>query len=848
MNRQPSKIARVLLWFASFASLVDGQQVGIEQDRQRRLWEGLVARRMFTLAETLCREQMSDPSASPRHRAEWSGRLIRSVVENARQVPAAQRSTMWQKAEEAARHFAASDPGNPWNTAVQYQAAMALVARAESSVLPSELGLMDSQVALAELRSAAKALVLLETELEQQLRAKARGNTVRKIAGPTQLQLKTLRARVFDAFGRIHLSQARLYKQGTPDRLNSCLSAIQYFEKISPTDVPAEFWDQVQLNVIIALRLKRDFQAAERRLDRLLEADREAEMKLMARAERIRLALAQQQDERAQAYVTLDREVDGRVSADLDMARLETMLYQWKQSRESGQAESARSWREKAVELVAVIEREHSPFWLHRAETLLATAAAGGTDDDFDVLKRTARNLYLRGQLDESVVAYDQASAAAEAGGNAAAAFRFAFEVAAIQDQRGLHKDALRRFRSAASRFPSQSDAPRAHESAIVIAAEMALESADSPKAEANEPLQIYQHLLTEHLATWPNSPSAARVRLWLARLYEHQQEYALAAETYISIRDGEVEPRALFQRAKSCYFTALERTAERERKLHDALSLLREIAGDRPVNAQRISVEIRRREAILLATELQLRFPNNVTTSELEQPIRALETLLKHTPTTDAPPWRDRAHALMIAALAQTGNWDRVARMVEELRPATSETWLELLTLLARQEIAVDGSQRELGQLQWQLLKRISNRQATLGVTDHNRLNRWRAEAMMRIGDFASAHGVLDTLVQGAPNDVGLRVTFARSLSQSNQLGDLRRALEQWRLVLQHHAPQSPDWFRAKYEIAKIHHNMGHSQRAAEIIRLLTTLHPDLGGKELRHKFQTLLAECDTR
>jgi tetratricopeptide (TPR) repeat protein len=790
---------------------------------------------------------MADESAGPEGQAQWGGRLIGTLIEKARQVPVARRPEVWEQATRAADAFVATQPENPWVFLVQYQAAMAQVARAESTVLPAVLGFADSSVPRADLRTATKALAQLEDELEQRLRVNARGNAVQEIVGPMPGELKALRARVFEARGQVYLDQARLYKSGTPDQLNSCQSAIQYLEKISPADVTAEIWDDVQINSIVALRLKRDFAMAERKLDRLLEADGSTKFKLLARAERIRLALAQGQAGKSQAIVTLGREIEGRVDPELDIACLETMLHQWNRSREARQEDAAQSWRAKAVELVETIERDHSPFWLQRAETLLATAAASGSGADFDVLQRTAKNLYLRGQLDEAVNAYDQAADQAESNGDPNVAYQLAFRAAAIQEHRGLNDDAQQRFRVLASRFVSLPEAPRAHELAILKSAS-ALQDARLSADEFQQRLNAYQELLIEHVTKWPDSESANRVRLWLAKLYERQHEFWLAAQTYCQIRDETADPIVIFQRAKSCYTQALEQATERELKLHTAVTALRELAADRPVDSQRPWADARRREARLMEAELQLRFSREMTASELDQMVRSLESLLNQQPDTGNPQWRDRVQALLVAAHARAQRWDAATRQLDGMQNAISKTWFELLAILAREDIAMDGSQRDLGQIQLVAVDRLMTYNEKRSPTDELQIARWRADALLRTGNFSEAQIVLRPLVNQHPDDFQLREVFAQSLLQSDDPAVLKQALEQWRFVLNNHPPHSSGWFRSKYALALIYHKLGQPKRTAEMIRLLAALHPDLGGGEMRRKFQELLAESERK
>ena len=53
-------------------------------------------------------------------------------------------------------------------------------------------------------------------------------------------------------------------------------------------------------------------------------------------------------------------------------------------------------------------------------------------------------------------------------------------------------------------------------------------------------------------------------------------------------------------------------------------------------------------------------------------------------------------------------------------------------------------------------------------------------------------------------------------------------------------------DMLDAKFQLAQVLLRLDRKQDAAEIIRLTQVLHPDLGGPEMKARFETLLAECE--
>jgi TolA-binding protein len=631
----------------------------------------------------------------------------------------------------------------------------------------------------------------------------------------------------------VHLYQARLYERETPDHLNACLSALKYLGKISPTDVTAKLWIQSRLQSVAAWRLKRDWSRAEGELDKLLQLNDSTQLELLARGERIRLALAQGQRDRAQSVVADGREIDGQVNPELDLAHLEALLCHWQTARQENRTQPAESWRKKAVELVRIIERDHSPYWLQRAENMLASAGAAGAGDDFDILQRTAKSDYLRGRFSEAVSAFGRAAKEAERAGDADAAFRLAFQAAAIQQQRDQFSDASERFRALALKYPERSEAAGAHELAILaLAAELRRDPSEAQK---------YESLLTEHLEKWPTAASADKARLWLAKLYEHQRQLWAAARLYCGVAGKSDMQREALEGAKRCFVTDLNDEAVKDEKLAEAVNLLRQQYSS--VQGQ---YSTRQRQAAMIAAHLRLRFARDVTADELQSTARLMQSFLGDDPGTGNLQWRDRAQSLLIAVLARRENWSRAEYELRGLQHALKDTWFDLLALLTtHHSIVTDGKQQELGRLQLAVLERISVNDQELTAEEQLQFSRWQADALLRTGSFSQAQVVLQPLVEQHPRDGQLQETYAKSLLQSDTPTVLERALAQWRIVLRRSAPQSSRWYRAKYGIALAHFKLGQSQRTAEIIKLLAALHPDLGGDETRAQFEDLLAKC---
>ncbi|HYW78480.1 MAG TPA: hypothetical protein VE890_02850, partial [Thermoguttaceae bacterium] len=101
------------------------------------------------------------------------------------------------------------------------------------------------------------------------------------------------------------------------------------------------------------------------------------------------------------------------------------------------------------------------------------------------------------------------------------------------------------------------------------------------------------------------------------------------------------------------------------------------------------------------------------------------------------------------------------------------------------------------------------------------------------------------ETLAAAAPDDGAIQEAYAELLLSRRDAASLEKAMVKWR-ELEKRSPQgSPRWFRAKYAIAWLHCQSGNKQQTAKMITLLKLLHPDLGGPEMKARFDDLLARC---
>lgn len=132
---------------------------------------------------------------------------------------------------------------------------------------------------------------------------------------------------------------------------------------------------------------------------------------------------------------------------------------------------------------------------------------------------------------------------------------------------------------------------------------------------------------------------------------------------------------------------------------------------------------------------------------------------------------------------------------------------------------------------------QRLSEALKAVPKTPAQRLS--EGQNALKEGRFDEAVAIFKPLAKEFPNAEDVQIGFAEALSAANADQD---ALNQWRKVVQNVKQYSPQWYRAKYEVASLLVKTGQKDKAVEMIRLLKLLRPDLGGAEWSEKFENLL------
>jgi hypothetical protein len=394
--------------------------------------------------------------------------------------------------------------------------------------------------ARAALREATNLLEAIDRELTREIPLRRRAPPAKgDLSGD---ELFSLQQHVQHQLARAQRNRALLFERGSADRLALLSSAVETLERpLAQLSAEEPLQAEIQLDLAECLRLLGRLDEASQLAAALDQEDAAPAIRLRARAELLRVAIAQAKPAAIHRLLEGSRDAGSGasipVSADFDFAILEAQLAlarlasegKWPAASAKPAAEISKEYQDQAAAMAARLEELYGAYWGRRADQLLVTSLPRGSGrGNVQLLARTADSLYVKGALDQAIAAYDEASAQARTDGDLNAAFDLAYKAALVEQNRKKHVEAANRLRILSKSFATHAQAPPAH----LLAAWNAAQVARANPAAANS----YATILREHLSTWPAAETGAQARVWLGKLKESQAAWAESIEAYTGV------------------------------------------------------------------------------------------------------------------------------------------------------------------------------------------------------------------------------------------------------------------------------------------------------------------------
>ncbi|MFO7903692.1 MAG: tetratricopeptide repeat protein [Planctomycetota bacterium] len=725
--------------------------------------------------------------------------MIRIMGQHASHAPPTQREERWRAAHETAQDFLANHPDHPRAILVDLQDALTYLAHGELARREADIA-AEPEAALESarrtIRTATRRLEAIEKQVAEQMPA-----AQRRPEGTDHLssdELFSLQNNIHFQLARAFRNQALCYPTGSADRTAALSLAIEHLTRtLSQSREKDKLTWKVYLELARCYRLQGDLAQADEALEPLMtETDPEA-IRPRAVAERARVMIADGRPKKALEELERTKsKTETSKSPDLDFARLEAMLSLWKSASASQDETRAETWKQKAAEMVAFIERMHGPYWGRRAKLQqLAVAEKGFAGGDVDILASSADELYRKKQFDEAIKTYENAARLSREAGNRDKAVEVEMNAALIEQKLQRHDAAARRFRRLALEHPSHPDASSKHLLAVWNVSRTVGDDASG--------LDRYQTFLQEHLERWSDQETANQAAKWLGDLRRSQDRWKAAIKAYQRITPDSTLYAEAIESLSTCWEELLAEEQREGNAINAALTKATEffdqiIMGNNqqwPEHWSRSQLN-----AALITARLRLKHAPDL----LADAQRVLQAAMEHAPTDDAP-WRRRARSLLIVALAgQAGQRKEAVEMLEQLEAESTSALLpltqDLSTLIGN---AAPPVRAQVAEVQLAAINRLETNATKLDQRQKRRLDQRQAEALHASGRRAEALDLYRRLASEQPDNREIQIEYAEMLSRADDKQTLSEAVVQWQKVARRLRRDSDDWIRARYRIA---------------------------------------------
>jgi hypothetical protein len=835
----PSIVSVPLLCSLLFAAYVSPAHAQAPPTADARFLAGLRQRRLFELAEKHCRDKLADQKIKPVEQAELTIEFVRTLAHHAAFARPDERDELWKQARSTAAGFIRTQAKNPRLILVRVQEALTPLARGELARQELEAGATPVggiEAAKAAIRESTRLLEELSDELTREIPLRRR--TALKEGDLSADELFSLQNIILHQLARARRNQALLYEPNSADRTSSLTQAKETLTSaLSQTTDDSALAAQLRLDLAVSHRLLEEHDACRQLLGELEPPGIPTPVRLAARAEAIRLALDQRRLTEAQKRVEEGRLIDGQASPELDLASLEMCLAQLRAATLANDKVATAKWQNLAAQQARLLTDQHGSYWGRRADQLLLRSLPQGATGNAELLARTADSLYLKGEYDQAVAAYDQAAEKAGQAGDDKSALELAYKAALVQEERKLHRSAAERFCALAVQLKRQPQASAAHLRGIWNAAQEVRRDGAYEKE--------YEKLLVEQIDTWPESESAQQARLWRGRLYESRREWEKAAAAYTSVP------------AESEHFAAAVTAAARALKEDLAT---REPAKQETKDAARKAATYLR--GVVLGRQKQL--PEKWNDIQRTAALAAAEIVLDYLPgdagqaeelltaaiagAEDAPPqWTSAAQAQLILALAsQPAGRGRGEQLLKDMSQASPDQLLDLLVgLSAVASRSRPEARREIASLQLATVKLLAPQRQRLSKENQLALDRVEADALAAANRRDEALRLYERLAKENPSHGGIQEAYGDLLLAGGDKTSLMSAVAQWRVVVARSKPRTERWFKAKYSIALAQSKLGDKAAAAGVLEYTLRTPPGLEGTPWKVRYEALLEAC---
>ncbi len=787
-------------------------------DHEVRYAVALRTEGLHRLAELQCQRLLQDEQLSETQRVEANIQLSKTLADLALDSRPPIRDEYWTRSFAAINAGLGNSQSPSSRVLLQLQLGLAKLERAEWTRREADVQAQnddDWNDSRTQLRESISLLKKVEEELTRpRMRAGNEG-----ISSPRVAEL--LRNTNYQ-LSRAYRNQAITYARRPRDMIAALNRALAKLQPIAGETAADELVWNARIDRIQCLRLRGDLEPASQLIAGASDAPADKVGRLAAEA--VRLALDAKRPESALKMLQSQQEAS-KAHPELELARIETLVALATDEQDVAQQKNLQG---QAARVAAELTQIHGNYWGLRGEMLIARLAdRPGAQGDTKLLDTAANTLLKQDSPEQATDMFIRGARQAEADGQPQQAFDFRYKAATIDHQQGNLQAAIDRYRDVSLvRYPENPRAAEAHLLAIFDAAALYQQYARSQESAAAEKLAQYDALLREHLAQWPTATSANQARVWFGRLAEAQRKTAEAIDAYRGVQAGSEHAAEAYRRLGDLYAKQFQRQPGGNSLKEAREWMSRRYAEERGSPA-----------AVTLASQIA-----SLSTRFAPYDYAAADLILRATQSQIRDDSDDKASLAAWSVVAAAGGNDtaRAKNLLSSSLPLPADALMSVVRGLqpVRESRPNDTELRALVLECVELLRPYFDR-----LTESDRLLLKQV-----VADAASQQDALQAYTEFAtanPKDARIQRKYAELLAMGRDRASREAALKQWRVVVSLTRPRSAEWFRAKLGVAQAYFDKGDHSKTREVIELLTTLYPKMGGPELKQAFRDLLARC---
>jgi tetratricopeptide (TPR) repeat protein len=772
--------------------------------------------------------------------------LARTLSQWGLASPPGSREELWRRAHDCLASAIASQPSHPRRMLLELQDALLWLGEGE---LAQEESLMTAneeamETAREKLRSAIAMLVELADRVEEALRKERMARTGNShTEGLSREELSSLAQHIVLQTALALEAQAETYPPNSPDRTNALTRAIDQLRFLQSRAGDSELRQQAEVSMIACHRLLGNLDEAQRLLAVTSKDAAFSSGKIAA--EKVRLLLAAGRTDDALSIANQQYHELGTNSPELMLAHLEALVSDCLGSKlPSPPSEATR----QATQILAALTDRHGSRWQRRGELWVARlfAATNQTANTAATARLAAEGLFRAGRPDAAVAAFDRAAGLAREEADAQAAFDLALTAAAVVRHAGDQQEAAHRYLTLALGDPSNPRAAEAHRLGILATAEAVRMASPANRTEA---LRSYEELLASHLAQWPAGASSDEVRIWLAKWRLQAEAPGVDGDDLQQVLDllqavtRQSEHYAASRRMMGEAFQErleqLDDATEQAALANEAAHALQPVITGEGNQWPTEWTDLERDVALVLARMQLVHVQDGATYAD------ALLAAALANVSHGSDEWRQRAIGIHLAAKAVLGQSERAEALLVELADAPASVKADVVLCMGETLKSASEAVRErVSRIVLQLLEGIEHADPPLEDEVRLRLAHIGARALVAAGRLGEAMAAYNDLIALVPEDAEVHEEYASLLAASDSIDDQRRALRLYQEIEQRSKPGGHRWMRARLARVALFSRLGEADQARKLLRLTTTMHPELEATGLRQQFEALARE----